>query len=80
MVKQRSPDDSVDLFHSESFRELAQRKHCNGQVLDGPVADGELFNPPVLNLSVLTARKGALYRPELWDAKLLGEVGVERDL
>ena len=80
MVKQSSPDDSIDLFHAESFRELAQGKHCRGQVFDGPVADGERLNPPVLDLSVLPAGKGALYRPELRDAKLLGELRVERDL
>ena len=34
----------------------------------------------MLDLSVLSAGKRALYRAELRDAKLLGEVRVERDL
>jgi len=80
MVKQSGPDDSVDLFHAQSFRKLAQGKHCRGQVFDGPVADGDCLNPPNLDLSVLPAGKGALYRPELRDAELLGEIRVERDL
>ena len=41
MVKQNGPDDSVDSFHAESLRELAQGKHCRGQIFDRPIADGE---------------------------------------
>src|SRR5436190_22082591 len=41
MVEQSGSDNSVDLFHAESFRKLAQWKHCGGHIFDGPIADGE---------------------------------------
>ena len=41
MVKQSGPDDSVDLFHAEPLRQLAQRKHRGGHIFDGPITDGE---------------------------------------
>ena len=41
MVQQIGPDDAVDAFDTKTFGELAQGKRCNGQVLNGPVADGE---------------------------------------
>src|SRR4029453_3395864 len=80
MVKQSGPDDSVDLFHAESFRELAQGKHCRVLVFDGPIAERKSLNSPELNLSVLPPGKGALHCAELRDAKLLCEVRVEHDL
>src|SRR4051812_17931450 len=80
MVKQSGPDDSVDLFHPESFRQLAQGKHRRGQIFDGPITDGERLYPPKLDVSVLPAGERALYRRKLRDAKLLGEVRVEHDL
>ena len=80
MVEQIGADNSVDLFHTEVFRELAQWKHCNGQVLDGPVADGERVDPPLLDIGVLAAGKNALDRPESRHAKLPAEVGIESHL
>src|SRR6266480_3889529 len=77
MVEQIGADNSVDLFHTEVFRELAQRKHCNGQVLDGPVADGERVDPPLLDIGVLAAGESALDRPESRHAKLPAEVRIE---
>ena len=41
MIQQIGPDDAVDALDAKVLRELAQGKRCNGQVLDGPVADGE---------------------------------------
>ena len=40
MVQQIGPDNAVDAFDTKTFGELAQGKRCNGQVLNGPVADG----------------------------------------
>src|SRR5207237_3402535 len=71
------PDASVNALHTQVCRELAEGKHYNGQVVDGPVADGECGNPPILDLGMLAAGKRALHRPELWDAKLLGELRIE---
>src|SRR6185369_10428100 len=80
MVQQRGSDASVNALDAQISRELAQGKHYSGQVPDGPVADGERRDPPLLDLGVLAAGEGALHRAELRNAKLPGKVGVERDL
>ena len=45
-----------------------------------PIADGECVDPALLDLGMLAAGKSALDRAELRDAKLFGEIRVERDL
>src|SRR6266567_5858518 len=80
MVEQIGADDSVDLFHAEVFRELAQGHHCDGQVLDGPFADGEGVDPPLLYIGVLAAGKSTLDRPESRHAKFPAEVRIESHL
>ena len=80
MVEERSADNTVDPLCAEALRELAQGQHHHGQIPHRPVANRERFDPPLLNLSVLTAGKCALHRPELRNTELAGEFRVERDL
>jgi hypothetical protein len=80
MVEQIGADDTIDAFDAKTFGKLAQGKGGDGQILNGPVADRERRDPPILNLSMLSAGKGALHSSEFRDTKLPGEVRVERDL
>ncbi len=41
MVEEGGADDAIDTFNAEAFGELAPGHRYDGQVLDGPVADGE---------------------------------------
>ena len=80
MIEERGAENAVDALDAEAFGELAQGDGDGRQVLDGPVAEREGVDPRLLDLGVLTAGKRALHVAELRQAKLLGELRVERDL